>query len=126
MPATAAGSSSRTRSSSVGDTAALELDDAVMAAAEGDTVRLERVLGRVFQEGDSPVAVARAMLRHLHRLHALAALVSAGTAIEEAVRNARPPIFFKHQDRRQTPARATGRSRHCAPRSTASPAPKST
>ncbi|HEV7998042.1 MAG TPA: DNA polymerase III subunit delta [Stellaceae bacterium] len=82
----------------VGDTAALELDDAVMAAAEGDTVRLERVLGRVFQEGDSPVAVARAMLRHLHRLHALAALVSAGTAIEEAVRNARPPIFFKHQD----------------------------
>ena len=82
----------------VGDTAALELDDAVMAAAEGDTVRLERVLGRVFQEGDSPVAVARAMLRHLHRLHGLAALVSAGTAIEEAVRNARPPIFFKHQD----------------------------
>ena len=82
----------------VGDTAALELDDAVMAAAEGDTVRLERVLGRVFQEGDSPVAVARAMLRHLHRLHALAALVSAGTAIEEAVRNARPPIFFKHQE----------------------------
>jgi len=82
----------------VGDTAALELDDAVMAAAEGDTVRLERVLGRVFQEGDSPVAVARAMLRHLHRLHALAALVSAGTSIDEAVRNARPPIFFKHQD----------------------------
>ena len=36
---------------SVSDTAALELDDAVMAAAEGDAVRVERVLGRVLQAG---------------------------------------------------------------------------
>lgn len=83
---------------SVGDTAALELDDAVMAAAEGDAVLLERVLDRVFQEGETPVAVGRALLRHLHRLHALAACVSAGTAVDEVLRNARPPIFFKHQD----------------------------
>ncbi len=55
---------------SVGDSAALELDDAVMAAAEGDPARLDRVLDRVFQEGESPVTVVRAMLRHLHRLHA--------------------------------------------------------
>jgi DNA polymerase III subunit delta len=82
----------------VGDTAALELEDAVMAAAEGDAARLDRVLGRVFQEGESAVAVVRAMLRHLHRLHALAAQVSVGTPIDETVRNARPPIFFKHQD----------------------------
>jgi DNA polymerase III subunit delta len=83
---------------SVGDTAALELDDAVMAAAEGDTARLERILGRVFQEGESPVSVIRAVLRHLHRLHALAALVSTGTPIGEALRGARPPIFYKHED----------------------------
>ncbi|HEY1300979.1 MAG TPA: DNA polymerase III subunit delta, partial [Stellaceae bacterium] len=62
----------------VGDSAALELDDAVMAAAEGDAARLDRVLGRVFQEGASPVAAVRAMLRHLQRLHALAAMVTAG------------------------------------------------
>ncbi len=83
---------------SVGDSAALELDDAVMAAAEGDTARLERVLGRVFQEGESPVSVTRAVLRHLHRLHALAALVAAGTPPGEALRNARPPIFYKYED----------------------------
>ncbi len=83
---------------SVGDSAALALDDAVMAAAEGDMARLERVLDRVFQEGKSPVAVTRALLRHLHRLHGLAARVGAGSAIDEAVRTARPPIFFKHQD----------------------------
>jgi DNA polymerase III subunit delta len=91
---------------SVSDSAALELDDAVMAAAEGDMPRLDRVFDRVFQEGESPVTVVRAMLRHLHRLHLMAARVAAGTSIEEVMRNARPPIFFKHQDgmRRQLAA----------------------
>jgi DNA polymerase-3 subunit delta len=83
---------------SVSDTAALEQDDAVMAAAEGDTARVERVLGRVFQEGESPVSLIRAVARHLHRLHVLAARLGAGTTLEEALRTARPPIFFKHQE----------------------------
>jgi DNA polymerase-3 subunit delta len=83
---------------SVSDTAALELDDAVMAAAEGDAARLERVLGRVLQEGESPVSITRALLRHLHRLHVLAAQLASGTALEEAMRAARPPIFFKQED----------------------------
>lgn len=83
---------------SVGDSAALDLDDAVMAAAEGDAARLERVLDRVFQEGHSPVTVVRALLRHLHRLHGLAARVSAGTSVEETLQSARPPIFYKYED----------------------------
>jgi DNA polymerase III subunit delta len=83
---------------SVGDSAALDLDDMVMAAAEGDAARLERVLGRIFQQGISPVTVVRAQLRHLQRLHALAAVVAAGTPIAEALRNARPPVFYQHQE----------------------------
>ena len=63
---------------SVSDTAGLEIDDAVMAAAEGDAVTLERVLDRVFQEGESPISVLRALLRHLHRLHLLVTRLSAG------------------------------------------------
>ena len=83
---------------SVSDTAGLEIDDAVMAAAEGDAVTLERVLGRVFQEGESPISVLRALLRHLHRLHLLVTRLSAGANLEEVLRTARPPIFFKQQD----------------------------
>jgi DNA polymerase-3 subunit delta len=83
---------------SVSDTAALELDDAVMAAAEGDPAKVERVLGRVLQEGESPVSVIRALLRHLHRLHALAARLAGGATLEEVLRTARPPIFFKQED----------------------------
>lgn len=82
----------------IADSAALSLDDAILAAAEGDAAALDRALVRVFQEGESPVTVIRAMLRHLQRLHLLAARVAAGGTIEEAIRAARPPIFFKEQD----------------------------
>jgi DNA polymerase-3 subunit delta len=74
------------------------LDDAVLAAAEGDAAALERALARVFQEGESPVSVIRALLRHLQRLHVLSARIAGGGSAEEAIRNARPPIFFRQQD----------------------------
>jgi DNA polymerase-3 subunit delta len=83
---------------SVSDTAALELEDAVMAAADGDPARVERVLGRVFQQGESPVSMIRALLRHLHRLHVLTARLAGGASIDEALRTARPPIFFKQEE----------------------------
>jgi DNA polymerase-3 subunit delta len=82
---------------SIGDSAGIALDDAVMAAAEGDAARADRVLGKVFQEGESPVSVIRTMLRHLHRLHALAAQLAGGSSLAEVMRSARPPIFFKQE-----------------------------
>jgi DNA polymerase III subunit delta len=83
---------------SIADSAALSLDDAILAAAEGDAVALDRALGRVFQEGESPVSIIRAALRHLQRLHALSARLARGETIDSALRSARPPIFFKQQD----------------------------
>jgi DNA polymerase III subunit delta len=82
----------------IADSAPLSLDDALLAAAEGDPAALDRALARVFQEGESPVSVIRALVRHLQRLHLLAARIAAGSAIDEAIRAARPPIFFKEQD----------------------------
>ena len=82
----------------ISDTAALELDDAVLAAAEGEPARVERVLGRVFQQGESPVSIVRALLRHMQRLHGFTARLAAGASVEEILRSARPPIFFKQED----------------------------
>ncbi|MGE0260201.1 MAG: DNA polymerase III subunit delta [Alphaproteobacteria bacterium] len=82
----------------IADSAALSLDDALLAAAEGDAAALDRALARVFQEGESPVAIIRALLRHLQRLHLLASRIAAGASLDEAMRTARPPIFFKEQD----------------------------
>ena len=45
-----------------------------------------------------PVSVIRAALRHLQRLHGLAARVAGGISAEDAIRGARPPIFFKQHD----------------------------
>ena len=94
----------------IADSAALSLDDALFAAAEGDAAALDRALARVFREGESPVTVIRALLRHLQRLHLLAARV-AGGSVEDAIRAARPPIFFKAQDsyRRQLQRWSTAR-----------------
>jgi len=83
---------------SIEDSAALATDDAVMAAAEGDSAIVDRVLDRVFQEGESAVSVVRAMLRHLQRLHLLAARAAAGTTVAEVVRTARPAIFYRQED----------------------------
>ena len=83
---------------SIADSAALSLDDAVLAAAEGDGAALDRALRRVFEEGESPVSVIRAVLRHVQRLHALSARVAAGDTVDGVLRGARPPIFFKQQD----------------------------
>jgi len=83
---------------SIGDSAALATNDAVMAAAEGDAARVDRVLDRIFQEGESPVSVVRAMLRHLHRLHVLTARLATGATVAEVVRTARPPIFYRQEE----------------------------
>jgi DNA polymerase-3 subunit delta len=83
---------------SIADSAALSLDEAVLATADGDVGALDRALSRVFQEGDSPVSVVRALLRHFQRLHILSARLAAGEPVENAIRAARPPIFFKQQD----------------------------
>ena len=82
----------------IGDSALISLDDAVLAAAEGDPVSLERALTRVFEEGESPVAAIRALLRHLHRLYGLVCEMDAGKSPEQALRAARPPVFFRQQE----------------------------
>ena len=102
----------------VADSAALSLDDALFAAAEGDAAALDRALARIFQQGESPVTVVRALLRHLQRLHLLAAQIAKGGSIDAAIRGARPPIFFRAQDsyRRQLSRWGEARLRHALDR----------
>lgn len=81
----------------IGDDAPLAREDVALAAGSGDQQALDRALSRCLAMGESPIAILRAVQRHFDRLHRLALKVQAGNSIEQVMRSARPPIFFKHQ-----------------------------
>ena len=81
----------------VGDGAAVDLDDLAHAAMLGQALQLERGLDRLLGEGRSPVALLRALARHLTGLHQLALRVEAGESLDEVVERARPPIHFRRK-----------------------------
>jgi DNA polymerase-3 subunit delta len=83
----------------IGDSTTLSVEELIYAVAEGDFGRLEAIMQRCLQEGQSPIGLLRAAMRHFHRLHLAAGRVAAGASPEDELRATRPPIFFKLQDR---------------------------
>jgi DNA polymerase-3 subunit delta len=83
----------------VGETNSLSVEELVYAAAEGEPAKLDNALLRCLQEGQAPISILRATMRHFHRLHLAAARVAGGGSPDEAMRQLRPPIFFKFVER---------------------------
>lgn len=83
----------------LGDTASVSLDDLVYAVADGQVKALERNLQKLFAEGQSPVAVLRALQNHFRRLHLSKIRMEKGLRADEAMAKLRPPVFFKVKER---------------------------
>jgi DNA polymerase-3 subunit delta len=83
----------------VGDTAALGLDDLIHDVAGGSPAAVERDLERQLAEGDSPVTILRAAARHFMRLHVVAGAMARGQDADGAMATLRPPVFFRDKDR---------------------------
>ena len=81
----------------IGDSGALEMDEPVMAAADGNFAEVDRALRRLFAEGTSPVPLLRAAQRHFQRLQVGAAHAARGQTPQQAVKALRPPVFFKQE-----------------------------
>jgi DNA polymerase-3 subunit delta len=81
-------------SAALADGGESSIQEAIDAALTGDTAGADRALTLAYEEGVSPVALVRVLLGELMRLRVLAEGVGPGGAAE-AVRNARPPVFFK-------------------------------
>ena len=81
----------------IGDVAALALDNVVRAVADGDVPTLDKDLARLFEEGEQPVMVLRAVMRHFQRLHRAAGFVAKGETASQAIAALRPPVFFKER-----------------------------
>lgn len=102
----------------VGNTTNAHTDRIIDAALLGDSEALEAELDRMRAEGGSPTALATLTLRHLILLQSLRASVDAGSSAADAVRFAKPPIFFRRKTgveaaltRWTGPALATARRR---------------
>ena len=80
----------------VGEAASLSVDDALFAATEGDVAAADRALALALAEGAAPVGILRAASYHLQRLHrARLAMEQSGLAAAEAMKQVRPPLFFR-------------------------------
>jgi DNA polymerase III subunit delta len=95
----------------LGEGSALDLDEALLAATEGNVAAADRAIANAFAEGSNPVQVLRAALRHIQRLHMAALAVQKGASPAEALDALRPPVFWRQKPaleralRRWPPAR---------------------
>jgi len=77
----------------------LRFDDAVDAVFDGDVERAEQLALRLVESGEDLGQIAMACHRHAVRLQELQLAIGKGQAMEQAVRGARPAIFFKRVPR---------------------------
>ncbi len=85
----------QTAMEAVGDSAALEIDTLVSAAADGRPDGIIPGLDRAFRQGESPIRILRQAQGYFHRLHLAAGRVAEGRSAADAVKSLRPPVFFK-------------------------------
>lgn len=80
------------------DAGTQDMDDAIWAAASGQHMLLEKLIGRMAAEGVQPVATLRMAQRHLLRLYEVQARAAhEQMSIAESMKQLRPPLFFKRE-----------------------------
>ncbi len=79
------------------DAAALTLDLAVDAALTGQPAKLDVEINRCFAEAINEIALIRATQNELVKLSTVQDAVANGTSPDQAIKQLRPPLFFKRQ-----------------------------
>lgn len=79
----------------LGDSAEASAEEAVLSAADGNYEGLVGHLVRVWANGTEPVAVIRSAQRHFQRLHFVLAQTNDGTPLDSAIKQLRPPLFWR-------------------------------
>jgi DNA polymerase-3 subunit delta len=82
----------------VGDAAELALDRVVLQAASGHTRAAVIECDRTIAAGVDPQTIIAALQRHFLRLHRVRSALDSGRALEEVVRQLKPPVHFKHKE----------------------------
>jgi DNA polymerase-3 subunit delta len=80
-----------------GDTASATLDEAFDRAFEGETIAAARALTRLAAAGETGTRILSATVQALAALDRFRAEIDSGGSIDQALRSARPPVFFQRQ-----------------------------
>jgi len=79
----------------IGDTTESSFDDINFSVAEGNYSGLEKHLHKALKQGISAVAILRLVQRYFMRIHCVIGAIQEGKGQELAIKNLRPPVFFK-------------------------------
>jgi DNA polymerase III subunit delta len=82
----------------IGDNSTLKLNDIASAATGGNLIRLDLLLERAQNQGESAITILRALSRRVQQLHLVKGLIEGGQPIENALGKLRPLLFFKDRD----------------------------
>jgi DNA polymerase-3 subunit delta len=82
----------------ISDGGNVNYDDLIYALCDGQKDKALSAFDRLVAEGTEPIAIHRAIQRHLRRLLITKERVLAGGTIFEATKKLKPPLFFKAQD----------------------------
>ena len=80
--------------STISDNGAFSMDKVVYPVANGNHLLAEINLQRAFNEGQTPITVIRATIRHFHKLHLALSYIENGYSPQKAVKEIKPPILF--------------------------------
>lgn len=80
------------------DSAEMTLSDIANQALGGNAKRLVMLLDKAQVEGTGAIEILRVLQSQLQRLGLVCGMVDEGTAINDALRQLRPPVFFKERD----------------------------
>lgn len=82
----------------VADASELAIERIVNAAASGQRARATTEFDRALSSGESAQSVVTATERHFQRLHRTRIALDKGRPLEDALRQLKPPLFFKQKD----------------------------
>ncbi len=78
-----------------GEAGATTLDDLIYATASRNTKKAMECYNTLAEEGTNFVVILRSLQGHFRKLHLTQSHMAAGQSMEIAIKNIRPPLFFK-------------------------------
>lgn len=79
----------------IGETTESSFEDICQAAAGGNFSLANKHLDRALRQGIMPVVILLTLQNYFSRIHSVIGMISSGQAMEQAISNLSPPVFFK-------------------------------